>query len=63
LLVKINQKAEKRARNEEYAKRFRRTKAAKTRKTKEQLNQCNVPGHPATCEFDTCPSYNRTATT
>jgi len=56
---KINQLAEKRARNEDYAKKFRKRKATKTRKTKEQLNQCGVPGHPATCVFDTCPSYNR----
>jgi hypothetical protein len=55
VVAKRDAKKEKRARNDAYATKFRRRQGRKQRKTKEQLNQCNVPGHPETCTFDTCP--------
>jgi len=58
---KTNQKAEKALRNEVYAKRFRkrvaRTPGGKPSK-KEMSNYCRMPGHPRSCEFDACPSWN-----
>jgi hypothetical protein len=56
---KIDAKQEKRARNEAYATRFRRSGRKRARRTREQLNQCRTPGHPETCMFDTCPAMNR----
>jgi hypothetical protein len=56
---RVNQKKEKRERNEAQAKKFkRRPRVADKPSKKEMSNYCRTPGHPRSCQFDTCPSWN-----
>lgn len=58
-VARRDQKKEKALRNLEYAKKHRRRQGRRGRRTLEQLNHCRVPGHPPTCQYATCPRYNR----
>jgi hypothetical protein len=55
-LRKINQKKEKRERNEIYAKRFEKEKPIKVRGTKREdskyANWCRTEGHPPSCSHN-----------
>jgi len=55
---KVNQKKEKRERNEAQAKKFKRRAPVHVKKTKEASNYCRTKGHARSCEFNTCPSWN-----
>lgn len=48
-------KKEKRERNEEYAKKFRKNREKQRRNTA-QLNLCGIPGHDD-CLFNDCPDW------
>jgi hypothetical protein len=52
---KIDQKAEKRARNELYAEKYRKTRDRRKRHGTFK-NWCRVKGHPATCS---CNLFSR----
>jgi hypothetical protein len=59
-MAKINQAAEKRLKNEEYAKKFEKKKEPQVRGKKEKpkpkfANWCRAKGHPASCQVDACP--------
>ena len=53
---RVDQKKEKRLRNEEYAKRFR--PRGKAKRERAPIDACRTKGHSTGCEFNTCPSWN-----
>jgi hypothetical protein len=60
-MAKINLAAEKRLKNEEYAKKYEKKEEQPRGKKKEKpkpkyANWCRAKGHPASCTVQTCPS-------
>lgn len=57
IMAKRDLKEEKRLKNEEYAKKFRKSFRSRERRSLAELNRCGVRGHDNECTFDTCPKY------
>lgn len=55
-MAKRNAKEEKRLRNEEYAKKFRVSDEARSRRSKKELDKCGVVGHEDH-DFNDCPDW------